>query len=100
MAKRLSKKKKKKKKKKISQGHTCKDIQWHRYIKPQQKYILEMVSKNLSDGLNRFYVATTLIRSSAVVYTTFVQSARGVSNSSVQHLREHKNQTNTEMKQR
>ena len=40
------------------------------------------------DGVNRFYEVTTLAMSSAVIYTN------------LQHLREHKNQTNTETKQR
>ena len=62
---------------------------------------LERVSKHITGGgggLNRFYEATTLALSG--IHKTFVQSAKRVPNSSVQHLREHKSQTNTEMKQR
>ena len=45
--------------------------------------------KNLSGGLNRFYITTTLAFSSAVLYTRFLVSPR----KAVQHRREHKNQT-------
>ena len=80
-----------------------------RNSKPKQKRRIGTVSKLLLEGgvggsLNRFYMATTLALSSAVVYTKNLFSPRvGVPNSLVQHLREHKNQTNTEiteMKQR
>ena len=50
-------------------------------------------------GLNRFYVATTLALILPWYAQEYVQSAWKVSNSSVQYLREHKNQMNTEIKQ-
>ena len=57
---------------------------------------LERSVKTLLGGLNRFYVATTLALSSAVVYTRHLFSPRE-GFLSVLHLREHKNQTNTEI---
>ena len=60
---------------------------------------LERSVKTLLGVLNRFYVPITLALSSDVVYTRCVQSVWSASNASVQHLQEHKNQTNTEMKQ-
>ena len=54
---------------------------------------LEQSVKFYLGGLNRVYVATSIGLSSAVVYTRHLLSPReGVSNSLVQHLREHKNQ--------
>ena len=44
--------------------------------KPQQRHRIGTVSKILLEGLNRFYVATTLVLSSAVVYTRHLFSPR------------------------
>ena len=56
-----------------------------------------LLGVGVDGGLNRFYVATTLALSSAVVYTRHLFSPREGLLTSMQHLREHENQTNTEM---
>ena len=65
-----------------------------------------MFSKNLPSGLKIWGLKSILRNRNPRLYfcrgihKTFVQSAWRVSHSSVQHLREHKKQTNTEIKQR
>ena len=70
-------------------------------VNHSRRSALERSVKILLWGLNRFNLATPLALSSSVVYTRHLFSPRKrVPNSSVQHLREFTNQTNTDMKQR
>ena len=70
----------------------------------QRKTMTEIVNQSKSTALERSVKMTGVSGASGgsggAGHKTFVQCAWRVSISSVQHLREHKNQTNTEMKQR
>ena len=64
------------------------------YSKSQQKYSLEMVSKNLTWAYKSIFTWPLVLP--WYIYKTFAQSAWRVWNSLAQHLREHKIQSNTD----